>query len=175
MSHWLVGAAIGKLAPYQPVREMKMNNRWLAGLAGACLALSAAAFAAGPAHTGTLQVEVDGLSSSQPVYFGLWNSKAGFLSSKPLKGVKVPVDDGKAVWTIKGLPYGVYAVSGWQDLNGNGKMDSNTFGAPVEPIGVSNNAKGHYGPPSYEDARISLDQSDMKIKFELACPMGCSE
>ncbi|HET6726189.1 MAG TPA: DUF2141 domain-containing protein [Gammaproteobacteria bacterium] len=151
-----------------------MNNRLVVALAGACLALCASAVAAEPAGTGTLKVEVTGLSSSQPVYFGLWNSESGFLSSKPLKGEKVSVNHGVAVWVIKDLPEGDYAVSAWQDTNGNGKLDANTFGAPTEPVGFSNHAHGHFGPPTYEDAKITLDKPGMTASLSLACPMGCA-
>jgi uncharacterized protein (DUF2141 family) len=149
-----------------------MKIRWMVAVLCAALVSSATAVA-GNSQTGTLRVEVEGLTSSRPVYFGLWNSKSGFLSSKPLKGAKKKVTHGKAVWVIKNLPYGTYALSGYQDLNGNEKLDSNTFGAPVEPVGVSNNAKGHFGPPAYKDAKINLEKPRMRVKFKLYCPMGC--
>lgn len=140
----------------------------------AMLAVSAVAEAAGGAHTGALRVEIDGLQSSQPVYFGLWNSEKGFLASKPFKGAKQNAAGGKASWTVSDLPYGTYAVSAWQDLNGNGKLDANEWGAPVEPTGVSNNAQGHFGPPAYKDAAFRFTQPKLRITFKLACPMGCA-
>lgn len=139
----------------------------------AALAASAVAEAAGGAHTGTLRIEINGLKSSQPVYFGLWSSEKGFLASKPFKGAKQGVASGKASWTVSDLPYGTYGASAWQDLNGNGKLDANEWGAPVEPTGVSNNAQGHFGPPAYKDAAFRFRQPELRITFKLACPMGC--
>lgn len=151
------------------MKHYRITAAFVAGMA----LFASSAFAAESSHGGTLQVKVDGLTSSQPVYFGLWEAKAGFLASKPLKGEKVTVADGEADWTIDNLPYGYYAVSAWQDINGNGKMDTNSYGAPVEPTGFSNNAKGHFGPPSWDDAKIELNQPAMQVTFQLACPMGC--
>lgn len=152
-----------------------MHKSWCLMIALlAALTTCAAAQAADGAHTGTLRVEIGGLNSSQPVYFGLWNSEKGFLGSKPFKGEKQPAVDGKASWTVRNLRYGTYAVSAWQDLNGNGKLDANEWGAPVEPTGVSNNAQGHFGPPAYKDAAFKFAQPKLRIRFRLTCPMGCA-
>ena len=51
------------------------------------------------------------------------------------------------------------AVSVFQDRNSNGKLDTNFIGMPNEPVGVSNNAKGTLGPPSFEDARFKFMSS----------------
>ncbi|HET6655031.1 MAG TPA: DUF2141 domain-containing protein [Gammaproteobacteria bacterium] len=152
-----------------------MNIRLIAAALGAGIVLSGIAVAAEPQQTGTLRVEVDGLSSSQPVHIGLWSSESEFLGANALKGAEISVDNGTAVWVIKNLPYGSYAVGAWQDLNGNGKLDDNSFHAPVEPVGVSNNAQGHYGPPAYKDAKFNLDKSRMQVTFKLSCPMGCAD
>ena len=39
-----------------------------------------------------------------------------------------------------GLPDGDYAVRAFHDLNGDGKMNTNPFGMPVEPDEYSQNA-----------------------------------
>lgn len=47
---------------------------------------------------------------------------------------------------------GDYAISVFADMNGNGTLDTNFIGAPKEPTGVSNNARGRFGPPAFSDA-----------------------
>ena len=51
--------------------------------------------------------------------------------------------------------------------NDNGKMDTNFLGIPKEPVAISNNAKGKFGPPKYKDAKfmISTSPTNIKIKF----------
>ena len=49
-----------------------------------------------------------------------------------------------------------YAVGLYLDVNGNNRMDKNFLGMPKEQYGFSNNAKGRFGPPSFEDASFNL-------------------
>lgn len=145
---------------------------------GACVLLAAvlaasSAVAGDRPATSTLVVEIDNLDAGGLVHVGLWRSAEHFLSATALRETQLSPVDGKVVWTIHHLPYGRYAAGAWQDLNGNGKHDSNTFGAPVEPTGVTNNATGHFGPPSFADAVIRVDQPRQHIRFNLSCPMGC--
>jgi uncharacterized protein (DUF2141 family) len=75
-----------------------------------------------------------------------------------------PMDDSKALTrevtatgeltalSIGGLPAGEYAVAVFADLNGNGALDSNFIGIPKEPVGMSRDAQGRFGPPKFADA-----------------------
>jgi len=99
------------------------------------------------------------------IYVAIYNSEASFLKT-PLKGTIVTIKNGKAVAKIKALKKGEYAVSSFYDKNGNGKMDTNFLGIPKEPIAMSNNAKGTFGPPKYKDAKFTIGgNKEIKIKF----------
>ena len=54
------------------------------------------------------------------------------------------------------LPPGVYAVSVYEDLNGNHKLDRTLLGIPREPVGVSNNPHSRMGPPRFEDCSFRI-------------------
>lgn len=54
------------------------------------------------------------------------------------------------------LPDGTYALAVGQDLNGNGVVDTNVFGAPTEPWGVSNNVRHTLRAPKFEEASFSV-------------------
>ena len=60
------------------------------------------------------------------------------------------------------LPPGTYAVSVYEDLNGNHKLDHNLIGIPNEPVGVSGNPIGRFGPPRFDECsfRLSSDPSN---------------
>jgi uncharacterized protein (DUF2141 family) len=60
---------------------------------------------------------------------------------------------------------GTYAVSVFHDENSNGKLDTNLMGIPREGVGASNGARGHFGPPKFDDAafHFSGGQLDLKI------------
>ena len=56
----------------------------------------------------------------------------------------------------KGLPKGTYALALFQDLNGNGTLDTGAFGIPQEPTGFSNDAQDVMGPPSFEECSFTV-------------------
>lgn len=62
----------------------------------------------------------------------------------------------KTELTIPNIASGEYAVAVFADVNGNGKLDSNFFGIPKEPVAVSRDAKGRFGPPKFEDASFKV-------------------
>lgn len=103
-----------------------------------------------------LQLEVSHIRSAKgQMMVAVYDSKATFLGDKVVKSAIVPVTRaGQMTIRIPDLPLGVYAVSVFHDVNGNGKLDTNFLGIPKEPYGFSNNAKGHFGPPQYDKAKF---------------------
>ena len=75
--------------------------------------------------------------------------------------------DHSVEFTFKGLKEGIYAVSIFQDENDNGELDSNFIGIPKEPYAFSNNAKGTFGPPSFEDCHFQLVDDNKEIIIRL--------
>lgn len=55
------------------------------------------------------------------------------------------------------LAPGQYALAVYQDLNDDGSLTKGLFGAPVEPYGFSNNARGRLGPPSFQASAFQVD------------------
>ncbi len=47
------------------------------------------------------------------------------------------------------------AITVFQDLNDNGKMDSNPMGIPTEPYGASGNPS-MFGPPTWDSTRVHV-------------------
>jgi uncharacterized protein (DUF2141 family) len=65
------------------------------------------------------------------------------------------------------LPSGDYALSVFHDVNGNGELDTNQVGMPIEPYGFSNDAAGNYGPPSFEQSRVHLPEAGSLVTINL--------
>ena len=64
------------------------------------------------------------------------------------------------------LPEGVYAIGIFVDTNYNNKLDKNLFRIPLEQFGFSNDARGHFGPPSFQDASfIVSDDATLQIRL----------
>jgi uncharacterized protein (DUF2141 family) len=143
-----------------------MPRRVAAALAtgAAVLALLGAAPAAA---AGEVSVEVRSVDSDLgQVLVALYDSEATWLR-KPLRGLRFEPKRGVVAGTFGDLPAGDYAVSVVHDLNGNGRMDSNALGIPVEPFAFSNNATGSFGPAKFAQARLTIGASGGAIVLDL--------
>ena len=121
------------------------------------------------AQQNTLTVNITGINSIKGnVYVYLYTSEDGFpiKISKANGFKKAKVISNSVTVYFKNLKPGTYAVSVYQDIDTNGKINQNFLGIPKEPVSVSNNAKGFMGPPKYEDAKFYLDTSkSIEIKL----------
>jgi uncharacterized protein (DUF2141 family) len=86
---------------------------------------------------------------------GLFTNKKDFLK-KAAFGKIVKARGGEVTVVLENLPPGDYAVSVIHDENENGELDSNLVGIPKEGFAFGNNAMGSFGPPSFEETRITL-------------------
>ena len=109
----------------------------------------------------SLTITVTSNKNDGTVYLRLMNEK-----NEKVDECVAKVVDGKAVCQFEGLTPGQYAAAAFQDLNDDGEMNANMFGMPVEPYGFSNNARGQFGPPSFDDQLFDL-QSNESNTFEV--------
>jgi len=64
------------------------------------------------------------------------------------------------------LPNGEYVVSVFQDTNANGKLDTNFFGIPKEPVGITNyNGKGI--PGGFKKLKVPVNSKTTKITVNM--------
>lgn len=56
------------------------------------------------------------------------------------------------------LPPGQHAIKAYHDVNANGKLDTNWMGIPNEPYGFGNDARGSFGPPTFEQSAVTVDR-----------------
>ena len=118
-----------------------------------------------PAHAQTaaesaqasLTVTFTGLTStSGALMVALYDSEAAYGGGQPLQAARVAVGGASAIAVFPGLKPGRYAIKVFHDLNGDGKLNTNPFGAPTEPYAFSNNAQGNMGPASWADAAFTV-------------------
>jgi len=115
----------------------------------------------------TLRVECEGAKAGTgQAMFSLYSSEETFLKESSRSLVADIDSEGRAVFAIEDLEAGVYAVSVLHDVNGNGKVDTNFLGIPKEPLGMSNNAKGRFGPPKWKDSKFEFT-GDLTIKIRI--------
>lgn len=104
-----------------------------------------------------MRISFSGLESQRaPIYVELLDKQGASIR----KEVKT-LESGRI--ELKDLKPGVYALRIFQDLNGNGKLDTGWMGIPTEPYGFSNNAMGRFGPPALKDQLFEFDGSSVVV------------
>lgn len=123
--------------------------------------------ACGLASAADLTIEVQGARSAQGSVAGaLYAGAQGWLKpQQAVQGQFVPASN-KTVLLFRGLPPGRYAVSVYHDENGNGKLDTNPIGIPLEHTGFTRDAQGRMGPPAFDDAALDV-QADTTVTLQL--------
>lgn len=126
-------------------------------IALATLLTGSAALAADDAN---LRVVATNVKSDQgKLFVWVYDKRDDWLSDRyrTQKGVPVAGNrQGDKVTVDLLLPAGEYALSIFQDVNDDGKLERNFIGIPKEPAGLSNNLRPKFGPPKYKDAKFSV-------------------
>jgi uncharacterized protein (DUF2141 family) len=117
-----------------------------------CAALSLLPFVAGAA---TVEVHVTGVAAGKGKVNVAVCDQARFLKQCAYSG-SAPAHAGDNTITVRDVPAGSWAVLAYQDANDNGELDRNFIGIPSENYGFSRDARGKFGPPSFEDAVITV-------------------
>lgn len=104
-----------------------------------------------------LTVNIDGaIPGKGQAVLSVFSSADTYLK-KPLLGKTKPIDgQGRVSFQIDGLATGTYSVSVFYDEDEDGELKTNFLGIPKELVGFSNNAKGSFGPPSFEKTSFEL-------------------
>lgn len=117
------------------------------------LAVAAPALAGDPS---SLTLTFDTGASTGKVMVALYDSEAAWSGGAPVRSALVDVAAGQRSATFNDLPEGDYGMKAFHDVNGDGAMNTNPFGMPVEPYAFSNNAVGNMGPARWDQARVTV-------------------
>jgi uncharacterized protein (DUF2141 family) len=130
----------------------------------AALALvSFATIAHAEAPGGCAKVEVQNLRTGQgPLMLAAYTDAATFRKTATSQ-MQVAVTGETMTVQVCGLTGDAVALTLYQDLNGNGKMDANPFGMPTEPWGAS----GKAAPmgPTWDTAQVPLGAESIVVKL----------
>ena len=96
----------------------------------------------------------------------------GWQGNSFLYGESFHLGDPDRLNTVEGVLVkdpapGTYAIKAYHDRNGNGRLDTGAFGAPVEPYGFSNDARGTFGPPPFTAATFTLPAAGTTVRFSV--------
>ncbi|GIV46210.1 MAG: hypothetical protein KatS3mg036_1028 [Ignavibacterium sp.] len=122
---------------------------------------------AGDNQKARLIVKIKGLKNDQgTVKVALCNSSENYKEDlAPFKAAIIEIKNNQAIAVFDNLPAGNYAVKAFHDENNNDDFDTNFLGIPKEDYGFSNNARGLFGPPSWDAAKFQLNKIDQIVEI----------
>lgn len=139
-------------------------------IAAAALLAGAGALAA---DTSNLRIIVTNVKTDEgKIYVRVYDKKDDWLSDRYRTQKFVAVSgarQGDRVTMELLLPTGDYALSVFQDVNDDGKLERNVIGLPKEPAALSNNLRPKFGPPKYKDAAFTVTVgtvTEQKLKLQ---------
>ena len=94
----------------------------------------------------------------------IWNDEKTFFK-KPFSTKALQADSSALEFSFE-LPPAEYAISAYQDINGNKQLDFGVFHIPKEPVAFGNNFRPRFSAPKYKDCAINLTKP-VKEEIEL--------
>ena len=111
------------------------------------------------------QVEVRNLRPEQGMLMlAAYTDAASFRKTAVVEMRLRPAAAETMTLQVCGLGGNAVAFTLFQDLNNNGKLDSNPFGIPIEPWGSSGKSSA-MSAPTWESAQVPLDGSPIVVKL----------
>ena len=115
-----------------------------------------------------LTVTIDNLKSpSAPVIVSFYTPQNKFLDLLDQKKYQFKPKNGKLSEKITDLPYGVYAIAIFEDLDSDGKIGKNMLGIPTEPYAFSQNYKPKIHAPSFDDCKFDYNAKTHSVNITL--------
>jgi uncharacterized protein (DUF2141 family) len=128
---------------------------------------------AAPAQsTSSLTVKIKGIRNAKgKIAVVLYGDEKGFPldPSNAVAAKQVDIDPQTLTATVvfDKLPQGVYAATVLHDENMVGKMEFDPQGTPLEGYGISNNPDSSQGPPTFNDSKFAVNQSEAAIEIAM--------
>ncbi|PIF43638.1 uncharacterized protein (DUF2141 family) [Chryseobacterium sp. 52] len=95
-------------------------------------------------------------SKTGTLYIAVYDNSEKFLQTA-VGRFSTSYGGSKKKFVIKNMEVGKsISVSAYLDENANAKLDKNFLGIPLEPYGFSQNARGSFGPPKFEEASFTV-------------------
>ncbi len=120
------------------------------------------------ARAADLTVKVDDIRADKgKLMLAVYDSAAGWDgTAKPVAAQALDASGDSVTFHFAGLAAGTYAISVMHDENGNGKLDTNFVGMPIEGYGFSNDPKV-MRKATFAEASFAVDDKGTAIELHL--------
>lgn len=116
------------------------------------------------AAEGCTEVEVQNVRPGQGMLMVAAYSDATTFNKTPLVAMQMPAGGETMSFTLCNLGKASVALTLYQDLNGNGKLDANVFGIPSEPWGASGKPAA-MAAPTWDTTAVPLYGTTIVVKL----------
>ena len=119
----------------------------------------------------TVTVEINGVTvQGGRVYVAVYSNENDYKAENSfIRFILDPVNT--TITRNLELPNGEYVVKVFQDSNSNGVLDTNIFGIPREPVGITNyNLRGM--PGGFHKLKVPVNNNATKILVSIGNPRG---
>lgn len=112
----------------------------------------------------TLKFSIENVASDKgKIYVQLFKGEENFASNSPYSSLIFQAAKGSSEITFPNLTEGEYALRYFHDEDNDGKLATNLFGIPTEGYGFSSNVQPNMGPPSFKDAKFTIDTQSLVV------------
>ena len=159
---------------------MTIRTASIKGVALAATVACAASLAFGVAAA-DLEVRIEGLRSADgDVRVALHRQVPGAKAideAVVVGAIMRPAAAGTVRVIFADVTPGAYVVAAFHDADGDGELAQNFVGMPTEGYGFSNGAVGFMGPPSFEDAAVTVSGGEdaPSVSVPIAYPQGTAQ
>lgn len=130
---------------------------FFASAAVLCVGLTLAAAPSQSQTDSTVTVSVINITTHTGFIMLALYDEAGW-GDEPVDTARKPVHGDTITLTMTAPKSGQYGIRLFHDIDGNGELNANVMGIPIEPFGFSNNAPPRFGPPSFGAAAFDIGE-----------------
>lgn len=114
-----------------------------------------------------VSVEVHNVESAHGRVLVALCTPDNFLERRCSYGAATEAEPGVTTVVVAGVPAGTYAVQAFHDADGDSVIGRNFLGRPTEGIGFGNDAAMRFGPPTFEDAAVTVAEPASETSLSL--------
>ncbi|MEM6770698.1 MAG: DUF2141 domain-containing protein [Bacteroidota bacterium] len=101
------------------------------------------------------------------LYVAVYDNEQAFAEREAVVSLVRPTNGQPISLEVRLPAAGDYVLAAYHDLNGNGELDNNLFGAPAEPYGFSKVPPSKWREPRFDEIATTVNPESGMISIDL--------